>query len=46
MTYEYAAYRIGPGDEEQLMVTATQVNVLIDHDDRSTVPVPEGFGSR
>ena len=43
VTYEYAAYRIGPGEKEQLMVTATQVNVLIDHDDRSTVPVPEGF---
>ena len=25
------------------MVTATQVNVLINHDDRSTVPVPDSF---
>jgi acyl-CoA thioester hydrolase len=43
VTYEYAAYRLGPGDEEKLMVTANQVNVLIDHDDRSTVPVPDSF---
>ncbi len=43
VTYEYAAYKIGTGDAEQLMVTATQVNVLIDHDDRSTVPVPDSF---
>ena len=43
VTYEYAAYRLDPADEEQLMVTATQVNVLINHDDRSTVPVPDSF---
>jgi len=43
VTYEYAAYQIGAGGEEQLMVTATQVNVLIDHDDRRTVPVPDSF---
>ena len=43
VTYEYAAYKIGAGAGEQLMVTATQVNVLIDHDDRSTVPVPDSF---
>jgi len=42
VNYEYAAYRLGPGDE-QLMVTATQTVVLIDHDDRSTLPVPDAF---
>ena len=35
--------RSAPDDDEQLMVTATQVNVLIDHDDRRTVPVPDSF---
>jgi acyl-CoA thioester hydrolase len=43
VTYEYAAYRLEPGDEEQLMVTATQAVVLIDRDDRGTLPVPETF---
>ena len=44
VTYEYAAYRLGPGeDDEALMVTATQTLVLIDHDDRSTLPVPDSF---
>jgi acyl-CoA thioester hydrolase len=43
LSYEYAAYRLDPGDEEQLMVTATQTVVLIDHDDRSTLPVPDVF---
>ena len=44
VTYDYAAYRIGPGnDEEALMVTAAQTLVLIDHDDRTTVPVPDVF---
>jgi acyl-CoA thioester hydrolase len=43
VTYEYAAYKIGAGAVELLMVTATQVNVLINHDDRSTVPVPDSF---
>jgi acyl-CoA thioester hydrolase len=43
VTYEYAAYRLGPADDEALMVTATQTLVLIDHDDRSTLPVPESF---
>ena len=33
----------GPDDDDTLMVTATQTNVLIDHDDRRTVPVPDGF---
>jgi acyl-CoA thioester hydrolase len=40
VTYEYAAYRLEP---EALMVTATQTAVLIDHDDRSTLPVPDAF---
>jgi acyl-CoA thioester hydrolase len=43
VTYEYAAYRVGPGDEETLMVIAAQTLVLIDHDDRTTLPVPDGF---
>ena len=41
VTYEYAAYRLDPGDGEQLMVTAMQTVVLIDHDDRSTLSVPD-----
>jgi acyl-CoA thioester hydrolase len=43
VTYEYAAYKIGDGDDELLMVTAKQINVLIDHDDRQTLPVPDSF---
>ncbi len=43
VTYEYAAYRVGPDDEETLMVTATQTLVLIDHEDRRTLPVPDAF---
>ena len=43
MTYEFAAYKLGPEDEDTLMVTATQTNVLIDHDDRSTIPIPDVF---
>jgi acyl-CoA thioester hydrolase len=42
-TYEYAAYRLGSGGEDALMVTAAQTLVLIDHDDRRTLPVPESF---
>jgi acyl-CoA thioester hydrolase len=41
VTYEYAAYKLGP--DGQLMVTATQTNVLIDHDSRETLPVPAAF---
>jgi len=41
MTYEFAAYRLGPGEEESLMVTASQTNVLISHHDRRPVPVPD-----
>ena len=43
VTYEYAVYRLGPGEEEVLMVTAAQTLVLIDHADRRTLPVPERF---
>jgi acyl-CoA thioester hydrolase len=43
VTYEYAAYRLDPGDDETLMVTATQTVVLIDHDDRCTLPVPDAL---
>jgi acyl-CoA thioester hydrolase len=39
VTYEYAAYEVDEADT--LMVTATQVVVLIDLDDRGTVPVPD-----
>lgn len=40
MTYECAAYRL-PDDD--LMVTATQTVVLIDHAARRPTPVPDGF---
>jgi acyl-CoA thioester hydrolase len=43
VTYEYAAYRLDPDGEEQLMVTATQTVVLIGHRNRSTLPVPDAF---
>ena len=43
VTYEYAAYLIGADDEHALMVSATQTLVLIDHDDRRTMTVPESF---
>jgi acyl-CoA thioester hydrolase len=43
VTYEYAAYLIDPGSEERLMVTATQTVVLIDHEGRTTLPVPDAF---
>jgi acyl-CoA thioester hydrolase len=46
ITYEYAAYRLGPGDTDDLMVTATQVAVLIDHDERRTLEVPKTFRRR
>jgi acyl-CoA thioester hydrolase len=42
VTYEYAAHRLS-ADDEALMVTASQTLVLIDHDDRRTLPVPESF---
>jgi acyl-CoA thioester hydrolase len=45
VTYEYAAYRLEDG-ADVLMVTATQTVVLIEHDERRTVPVPESFRRR
>ena len=42
VTYEYAAHKVAEGDDT-LMVTATQTLVLIDHDDRRTLPVPDSF---
>ena len=46
VTYEYAAYKIRPDAEDVLMVTATQTLVLIDHDDRRTLPVPDRFRAK
>jgi acyl-CoA thioester hydrolase len=46
MTFEYAAYDLTPGADEPLMVTASQVFVLIDHDDRRTLPIPDAFRAR
>ena len=43
VTYDHAAYRLDDGDGDVLMVTAKQTVVLIDHDDRSTLPVPDAF---
>ena len=43
MTYDYAAYRLDSEEHDTLMVTATQTVVLIDHDDRRTLPVPDAF---
>ena len=42
-TYDYAAYRLESEEHDTLMVTATQTVVLIDHDDRRTLPVPDAF---
>jgi acyl-CoA thioester hydrolase len=43
VTYEYAACRIAPEDQQALMVTATQTLVVIDHANRRKLPVPESF---
>ena len=43
MTYDYAVYRLDSDESDTLMVTATQTVVLIDHDDRNTLPVPDLF---
>jgi acyl-CoA thioester hydrolase len=43
VTYDYAAYRVEDDAHDSLMVTATQVIVLIDHDDRRTLTVPDSF---
>ncbi len=45
VTYEYAAYRVDD-DNDALMVVAKQVLVLIEHAERTTVPVPDGFRQR
>ena len=46
VTYAFAAYRLDEGGDDVLMVTADQTVVLIDHDDRKTVPVPDVFRTR
>jgi acyl-CoA thioester hydrolase len=46
MTFEYAAYDLAPDEDERLMVTASQTFVLIDHDDRQTLPIPDAFRHR
>jgi acyl-CoA thioesterase FadM len=46
ITYEHAAYRIDEGDDDLLMVTATQTLVLIGLADRRPVPVPAEFRAR
>jgi acyl-CoA thioester hydrolase len=43
VSYDYAAYKLEDDEHDSLMVTATQVIVLIDHDDRRTLPVPDTF---
>ncbi len=43
VTYHYAAYKVEDDEHDELMVTATQAIVLIDHDDRRTLQVPGGF---
>lgn len=45
--YEYAAYRLEDGAaDDVLMVTATQTLVLIEHDERRALPVPQSFRRR
>jgi len=39
-TYDHAAYRM---DDDRLMVTATQVLVLLDPEERRTVPIPDDY---
>jgi acyl-CoA thioester hydrolase len=39
-TYEHAAYRM---DDDRLMVTATQTLVLVDPEERRSVPIPDGY---
>jgi acyl-CoA thioester hydrolase len=43
VTYDYAAYRLGEDDSELLMATAKQTSVLINLEDRRTVPIPDEF---
>jgi acyl-CoA thioester hydrolase len=46
VTYDYAAHRVAPEDEDLLLVTAAQTLVLIDHTSRQTLPVPDPFRAR
>ena len=39
-TYDHAAYRT---EDDRLMVTATQTLVLVDPDERRSVPIPDGY---
>jgi YbgC/YbaW family acyl-CoA thioester hydrolase len=39
-TYHHAAYRT---EDDRLMVTATQTLVLVDPDERTSVPIPDGY---
>ena len=39
-TYDHAAYRM---EDDRLMVTATQTLVLVDPDERRSVPIPDGY---
>jgi acyl-CoA thioester hydrolase len=41
--YDYAAHKLLPDGTEELMVTASQALVLIDHVDRSTLAIPDSF---
>ena len=40
VTYDHAAYRV---DDDRLMVTATQTLVLVDPEERRSVPIPDGY---
>ena len=47
VTFDFAAYRIDDEDEtDLLMVTAKQTLVLVELDERRTVPVPDPFRDR
>ena len=39
-TYDHAAYRM---DDDRLMVTATQTLVLVDPDERRSIPIPDDY---
>ena len=45
-TYECAAYRLGGGDDDVLMVTARQTLVLVDLEERRAAAIPESFRER
>lgn len=46
VTYEYAAHGIDDGAGDPLLVTASQTLVLIDHETRATMPVPDRYRGR